>query len=56
MIVLGLDLHVMGIHEDGKMAGHWVWDNLGKSPEGKHRLAARGLAARRQHSDRDAAS
>jgi len=50
MIVLGLDLYVMGIHEDGKMVGHWVRENLGKSPKGKHCPAARGLAARRQRS------
>jgi len=33
-----------------------VREKSGKYPDGKHRLAARGLAARRQHSDRDAAS
>jgi len=48
MIVLGWGLHVVGIHKDGKMVGFWV---RGKSEkkclDGKHRLAARGLAARR---------
>jgi len=34
-----------------KMVGHWVRENLGKSLKDKHRLAARGLAVRRQRSD-----
>jgi len=55
MIVLGLDLCVMGIHEDGKMVGHWVLEKSGKYPDGKHRLAARGLATRRQRSGKEAA-
>jgi len=48
MIVLGLDLCVMGIHEDGKMVGHWVREKSGNYLDGKHRLAAQGLVARRQ--------
>ena len=55
MIVLGLDLCVMGIHEDGKMVGHWVREKSGKYPDGKDRLAARGLVARRQRNGREAA-
>ena len=43
------------IQEDGKMVGHWVQEKSGKYLDGKHRLAARGLAAKRQRSGRDTA-
>jgi len=37
------------------MVGHQVQEESGKYPDGKHRLAARGLAARRPRSGRDTA-
>ena len=39
--MLGLELHVMGIHKEGKMVGLWVRGKSGKKCiDGKHRLAA----------------
>jgi len=38
-----------------KLWGFGCGKNLEKYPDGKHRLAVRGLAARRQRSGRDAA-
>ena len=51
MIVWELDGIEAEIHKGGEMVGFWVREKSGKYPDGKHRLAARGLAARRQRSD-----
>ena len=43
----------MKIHRGGEMVGFWMREEYGKYPDGKHRLAALGLAARRPRSGRD---
>ncbi|QCD96533.1 hypothetical protein DEO72_LG6g1238 [Vigna unguiculata] len=48
-------LREVGIHRGGEMVGFWMREESGKYPDSKHRLAARGLAARRSRSSRDTA-
>ena len=49
-------LREVGILRGGEMVGFWTQEESGKYPDGKHRLAARGLAARRSRSSNVTAS
>jgi len=49
-------LREVGNHRGGEMVGFWMREESGKYPDGKHRLAAGGLAPRRSRSSKDTAS